>query len=155
MAPFYNRFIQETFDSNGVIQTCSYVYEDNFNYGYDVIDGNAEDLDVKAAAAALQAKGVDQVLITLGSAGASLVKDGKFYHSSAVQGVKAVDPTAAGDSFVGAFCFATCSGMEIEDALCFANHTAALTVSKMGAMPSLPTLAEVKVTLPEHLKNEV
>ena len=53
---------------------------------------------------------------------------------------KAVDPTAAGDSFVGAFCFATCSGMEIEDALCFANHTAALTVSKMGAMPSLPTL---------------
>ena len=111
--------------------------------------------DVKAAAAALQAKGVDQVLITLGSAGASLVKDGKFYHSSAVQGVKAVDPTAAGDSFVGAFCFATCSGMEIEDALCFANHTAALTVSKMGAMPSLPTLAEVKATLPEHLKNEV
>ena len=42
MAPFYNRFIQETFDSNGVIQTCSYVYEDNFNYGYDVIDAVAD-----------------------------------------------------------------------------------------------------------------
>ena len=42
MAPFYNRFIQETFDSNGVIQTCSYVYEDNFNYGYDVIDAIAD-----------------------------------------------------------------------------------------------------------------
>lgn len=112
-------------------------------------DGSNVDVEaVKAAAAALQAKGVDQVLITLGSAGAALVKDGVFYHSHAVQGVKAVDPTAAGDSFVGAFCVATCSGMAIEDALCFANHTAALTVSKMGAMPSLPTLEEVKKTLP-------
>lgn len=117
--------------------------------------GNVNVDDVKAAAAALQAKGVDQVLITLGSAGAALVKEGKFYHSPAVKGVKAVDPTAAGDSFVGAFCFATCSGMETEDALCFANHTAALTVSKMGAMPSLPMLAEVKATLPEYLKKEV
>lgn len=119
-------------------------------------DGAAVDVEaVKAAAAALQAKGVEQVLITLGSAGAALVKDGRFYHSSAVKGVKAVDPTAAGDSFVGAFCVATCSGMEIEDALCFANHTAALTVSKMGAMPSLPTLEEVKGTLPEPLKGKV
>lgn len=116
-------------------------------------DGSNVDVEaVKAAASALQAKGVDQVLITLGSAGAALVKDGKFYHSHAVQGVKAVDPTAAGDSFVGAFCVAICSGMEIEDALCFANHTAALTVSKMGAMPSLPTLEEVKPTLPANLK---
>lgn len=113
---------------------------------------NVDEEAVKAAAAALQAKGVDQVLITLGSAGATLVKDGVFYHSNAVQGVKAVDPTAAGDSFVGAFCVATCSGVAIEDALCFANHTAALTVSKMGAMPSLPTLEEVKKTLPDGME---
>lgn len=107
---------------------------------------------VKAAAAALQAKGVDQVLITLGSAGAALVKGGQFYHSSAVKGVKAVDPTAAGDSFVGAFCVAICKGMPIESALRFANHTAALTVSKMGAMPSLPTLEEVNSTLPDGME---
>ncbi|MFR4995278.1 MAG: hypothetical protein ACLTCV_11830 [Oscillospiraceae bacterium] len=30
----------------------------------------------------------------------------------------------------------------------FANHTAALTVSRLGAMPSLPTLAEVAATMP-------
>lgn len=112
---------------------------------------NGSDVDmeaVKTAAEALRKKGVDQVLITLGSAGAALVNDDGFYHCGAVQGVKAVDPTAAGDSFVGAFCVAICRGMPIGDALTFANHTAALTVSKMGAMPSLPTLAEVLRTLP-------
>lgn len=112
------------------------------------VDWNA----VKATAQALHAKGVEQVLITLGSAGAALVRDGKFYHSSAVPGVRAVDPTAAGDSFVGAFCVAVCSGFSTEDSLCFANHTAALTVSKMGAMPSLPCLEDVKKTLPEYLE---
>lgn len=55
---------------------------------------------------------------------------------------------AAGDSFVGAFCVAVCSGLSSEDALRFANHTAALTVSRLGAMPSLPTLAEVAATMP-------
>ncbi|MGI5977335.1 MAG: ribokinase [Candidatus Limivicinus sp.] len=104
---------------------------------------------VKAAAAALAAKGVQNVLITLGSAGAALVKGDDFWISPAVKGVKAVDPTAAGDSFVGAFCVAVCSGMKPEEALSFANNTAAITVSKMGAMPSLPTLDEVKKTMEE------
>ena len=86
--------------------------------------------------------------ITIGSAGAALVEDGRFVLSPSVPGVKAIDPTAAGDSFVGAFCVAVCSGLSSEDALRFANHTAALTVSRLGAMPSLPTLAEVAATMP-------
>lgn len=77
-----------------------------------------------------------------------LVEDGRFVLSPSVPGVKAIDPTAAGDSFVGAFCVAVCSGLSSEDALRFANHTAALTVSRLGAMPSLPTLAEVAATMP-------
>lgn len=116
-------------------------------------DGNQVDVEaVKAAATILNGKGVQNVLITLGSAGAALVSGGAFYHSPAVAGVQAVDPTAAGDSFVGAFCVAVCSGMDFGSALCFANHTAALTVSKMGAMPSLPTLEQVKMTLPADLE---
>lgn len=104
---------------------------------------------VKAAGAMLQKKGVKNVLITLGSAGAALMKDGEFYMSPAVPGVKAVDPTAAGDSFVGAFCVAICSGMDPTAALRFANHTAALTVARMGAMPSLPMLNEVEQAMEE------
>lgn len=42
MAAFYNRFIQETFSPEGTIRACSYVYDDNFNYGYDVIDAIAQ-----------------------------------------------------------------------------------------------------------------
>lgn len=119
-------------------------------------DGSRVDMEAaKAAAEALRAKGVDQVLITLGAAGAALLRDGRLYHSSAVQGVRAIDPTAAGDSFVGAFCVATCWGLPVEYALSFANHTAALTVSKMGAMPSLPTLDEVKRSLPAGFPWEV
>lgn len=119
------------------------------------IDHEEKQVDVEAvktAAQILHDKGVEQVLITLGSAGAAMVKDGAFYHSSAVEGVRAVDPTAAGDSFVGAFCVAIYSELTIPQALCFANHTAALTASKMGAMPSLPTLEQVKVTLPQELE---
>ena len=82
--------------------------------------------------------GVKNVLITLGSAGAVLFADGNEYSSPCAEGITAVDPTAAGDSFIGAFCYGTCSGWDRERVLTFANHTAALTVSAMGAMPSLP-----------------
>ena len=70
-------------------------------------------------------------------------KDG-FFYSPCVDGIMAVDPTAAGDSFVGAFCVGTCCGWTNQELLQFANHTAALTVSAMGAMPSLPSLEKVE-----------
>ena len=53
------------------------------------------------------------------------------------------DPTAAGDSFVGALSTALAVGLTEDDALTFASHTAAITVSRLGAMPALPTLPEV------------
>ena len=70
-------------------------------------------------------------------------KDGVFY-SPCAENIMAVDPTAAGDSFVGALSVGLSCGWGYEETLRFANHTAALTVSKMGAMPSLPTLDEVE-----------
>lgn len=103
------------------------------------------------AANILHGKGVENVLITLGSAGAAMVSGNEYHMSPAVKNVHAVDPTAAGDSFVGAFSVAVCSGLNAEQAMCFANHTAALTVSRMGAMPSLPVLEEVRKTLPDSL----
>ena len=106
--------------------------------------------EAKAATAALKAKGVKNVLITLGESGAGLdtEKDG-FYYSPCVDGIMAVDPTAAGDSFVGALSVGLCCGWGFEETLKFANHTAGLTVSSMGAMPSLPTLDKVEAFLKE------
>ena len=106
--------------------------------------------EAKAATAGLKAKGVKNVLITLGEAGAVLdtEKDG-FYYSPCVEGIMAVDPTAAGDSFVGALSVGLCCGWGYEETLRFANHTAGLTVSSMGAMPSLPTLEKVEAFMKE------
>ena len=53
----------------------------------------------------------------------------------------------AGDSFAGAYCTGLCAGLDREAALAFASHPAALTVSRMGAKPSLPTLGEVQALL--------
>lgn len=111
-------------------------------------DGNTADLAVaKKAAGVLVAQGAKNVLITLGAAGAALYGEGGEYYSPSAKGVVAVDPTAAGDSFIGGFSYAITSGMDVEKALRFANHTAAVTVSRMGAIPSLPTLAEVEEML--------
>ena len=106
--------------------------------------------EAKAATAALKAKGVKNVLITLGESGAVLdtEKDG-FFYSPCVEGIMAVDPTAAGDSFVGALSVGLCCGWGYEETLRFANHTAGLTVSAMGAMPSLPNLEKVESFLKE------
>ena len=106
--------------------------------------------EAKAATAALKAKGVKNVLITLGESGAVLdtEKDG-FFYSPCVEGIMAVDPTAAGDSFVGALSVGLCCGWGYEETLRFANHTAGLTVSAMGAMPSLPNLERVEAFLKE------
>lgn len=83
------------------------------------------------------------VLITRGEAGSVYGNGTEVVFSPCVRCENIADPTAAGDSFVAAFCVARCSGLNPESAMIFANHTASLTVSKMGAQPSLPTLDQV------------
>lgn len=102
------------------------------------------------AAEALLKKGVGTVLITMGKQGAIFASPDRRFHSPSVPGTRAVDPTAAGDSFVGAFCTALCAGAQPEEAMAFANHTAAITVSRMGAQPSLPGMAEVLQLMQEQ-----
>ena len=109
---------------------------------YDGEEVNME--SVKKACTALREKGVKNALITLGGSGAALLNDDGFFHSPCCKGLDVKDPTAAGDSFVGAFCTAACLGLNINDTLRFANHVAALTVCGYGALPSLPTLAQVE-----------
>ncbi len=99
--------------------------------------------DVKSVVNALLAKGVKNVVITLGNAGAVVANETEFVYQPCIDVVEVKDPTAAGDSFVGAFTSAVCSGLNHDQALNFANYTATLTVSRMGAQPSLPKLNEV------------
>ncbi len=99
--------------------------------------------DVKAVVNALLSKGVKNVVITLGNAGAVVANQNEFVYQPCVDVVEVKDPTAAGDSFVAAFTSALCLGMNHSQALTFANYTATITVSRMGAQPSLPHLTDV------------
>ena len=87
--------------------------------------------------------GVGNVLITRGGEGAVFGNRTETIISPSIFCPKVIDPTAAGDSFVGAFCTAVCMGAGHREALMFANYTAHITVSHMGAQPSLPMLARV------------
>ena len=107
--------------------------------GIQITDMNS----VARAADIICGKGVENVVITLGSKGA-FVKERGAYHQ--VQGlkVKAVDATAAGDTFCGALCVALAEGRSITEAVEFANRAAAITVTRMGAQSSLPYRREVE-----------
>jgi len=111
--------------------------------------------DLKKIAAALWDKGVENTIITLGGSGSAVVTADGIRAVPCVRMSHVADPTAAGDSYVAALSVALAVGMTQEQALTFASHTAAITVSRMGAMPSLPTLEEVIALLCERNCQEV
>lgn len=98
--------------------------------------------EAKAAVSYLQAKGIPQVIITMGSRGVVYNRENEIIHKP-VPKVKVVDTTAAGDSFSGAVAVALSQGKCIDEAIDFANVVGTLTVMKKGAQTSLPTLADV------------
>ena len=89
------------------------------------------------AAAAMQAKGVGKLIVTMGSKGALICEGGPATFVPAHK-VKAVDTTAAGDTFCGALCVAISEGKSLKEAAEFACAASALTVQKMGAQNSIP-----------------
>lgn len=103
-----------------------------------------------AVAAALREKGVKKVMITLGGNGSVVCSADGIRATACVRMPEVKDPTAAGDSFVAAFCTGVTAGLPEKEALAFASHAAAITVSRMGATPSLPTLDEVQALLRER-----
>jgi ribokinase len=97
---------------------------------------------VQKAAEALVEKGVQNVVITLGSEGAYVHTDSS-QRFIAGHKVKAVDTTAAGDVFNGALAVVLSEGGTLTDAVYFANHAAAQSVTRMGAQSSAPYRHEI------------
>lgn len=102
--------------------------------------------DEAAAAEVLVARGVGAVIVTLGEAGV-LARGRGGAHRVPALSVEVVDTTGAGDAFNGALAVALAERRELPAALAFANTAAALTCTKRGAQPSLPTRAEVDARL--------
>jgi ribokinase len=98
--------------------------------------------DAKAASAALRKKGVGTVIITLGSQGA-FVDSEAFTGLVPAHKVEVVDTTAAGDTFNGALAVGIAGGMDIEKAVAFAAAAATISVTRLGAQASAPTLEQL------------
>lgn len=92
---------------------------------------------------------VKAAIIKMGKMGCLVAKDGEECIYPAFP-VHSVDSTAAGDVFNGALAAALVKGDPFDAAVIFANAAAALSVTRAGAQPSIPNLAEVNRFLQEH-----
>jgi len=100
------------------------------------------DDDAAVAAQALHAKGIETVIITLGSRGVWLSENGKGQRVPGFK-VKAVDTIAAGDTFNGALVTALLEEKPMNEAIRFAHAAAAIAVTRKGAQPSVPWRHEI------------
>ncbi|MET9376464.1 ribokinase [Streptomyces sp. NPDC003035] len=98
--------------------------------------------DPHAAAAALLAH-VPEVVITLGAAGCLHAARGSAPFTLPAPRVRAVDTTAAGDTFVGALAVALGEGRPVREALAWASTAASLSVQHEGASSSMPYRSEI------------
>jgi ribokinase len=108
-------------------------------YTGDVDDANSPE----QVAAALRSKGAGNILLKLGERGAYCDRVGQQPLAFPAMTVTAVDTTAAGDTYNGAFAAGLVAGRNIADCGQFAAAAAALSVTRAGAQTSMPTLAEV------------
>lgn len=98
------------------------------------------------AANLLISKGVNRVIVTLGSKGLIDYFENEKYAHIAFK-VNAVDSTAAGDTFIGAFCAEFLNGANRQDCIDYAQKAAALSVTKKGAQESIPTKKQIESTV--------
>ncbi len=103
-----------------------------------------DEASARGAAMVLRQKGVDIVIITMGSQGAYVLSD-DLDELIPSQKVKVVDTTAAGDTFNGALVVALAEGMDLKSAVEFANRAAAYAVGILGAQTSAPLRKDIEI----------
>jgi len=103
--------------------------------------------DARRAAERFLARGTRMVIVKLAAQGAVIVQrdGGGRPVAEHVPGfrVPVTDTTAAGDAFAGALCVGLAEGMNLKEAVRFANAAGALACTKQGAMAAMPARAEV------------
>jgi len=96
-----------------------------------------------AAAARLLDLGVGHVVLTRGKHGVAVLDDPTNPLLIPGHRVKSVDAVGAGDAFVGTFATFLAEGLPMAEALALANAAAALSVTRKGAQPSMPTRKQI------------
>lgn len=127
---------------------------DSFWQGVDYIKPNETELkiltgrslncqaDLEVAASEMFSKGVRNVMVSLGGNGCLLMNQGGT-HFYPAQKVHAVDTTAAGDCFVGAFALALSRGVDVAEAITYGQKASAIAVTRKGAQSSIPNPEEI------------
>jgi ribokinase len=105
--------------------------------------------EAEAAARRLLDRGPGVVIVTLGERGVLLVDGHAAEHIPAIP-VEAIDPTGAGDAFIGGLATYLGEGLSLRDAVRQANAVAALSVTRTGTQVSFPTRVEADAFLQQH-----
>jgi len=98
----------------------------------------------RQAADVISAKGVSNVVITMGAMGAFIKEKDQYYTVEATK-VTAIDTTAAGDCFNGTLCVGLSEGKTILESVKTASKVSAITVTRMGAQSSIPYRNELSL----------
>lgn len=110
---------------------------------------SVEDITNKKTFALLKKQKIKTLIVTVGEQGSICIEDKEVFFFNAYQ-VKAVDTTAAGDTFVGAFTQKLLETEDVHVAIQFANAASAITVGRKGAQESIPHGEEVIAFLTEN-----
>lgn len=129
---------------------------DSFWQGVDYIKPNETELeiltgrplncqaDLEAAAGEMFSKGVRNVMVSLGGDGCLLMnREGMHFYPA--KKVHAVDTTAAGDCFMGAFALALSRGADVAEAITYGQNASAIAVTRKGAQSSIPNPEEIQL----------
>ena len=103
-----------------------------------------EEIDGKYIASLLHERFKDAtIVLTLGSEGSVCISDDEYIEQS-IYKVKAIDTTAAGDTYTGYFIAGILKGKTIKESMDIASKASAIAVTRQGAAPSIPVLEEVE-----------
>lgn len=103
-----------------------------------------EEIDGKYIASLLHERFKDAtIVLTLGSEGSVCISDDEYIEQS-IYKVKAIDTTAAGDTYTGYFIAGILKGKTIKESMAIASKASAIAVTRQGAAPSIPVLEEVE-----------
>jgi ribokinase len=119
--------------------------EANILTGIDVVDKGA----AEKAGEWFLGRGVKTAIITMGEKGTLMMSDGVNEFFPALD-VEAADTTGAGDIFSGALMAALADGKKIAEAIIYANHAAAISVTRLGVIDAIPEVEEVEKFIAEN-----
>ena len=106
--------------------------------------GKPEEIDGKYIASLLHERFKDAtIVLTLGSEGSVCISDDEYVEQS-IYKVKAIDTTAAGDTYTGYFIAGILNGKTIKESMDIASKASAIAVTRQGAAPSIPVLEAVE-----------